>query len=524
MFAVLACPVHTRSRMQPVVYTDWLLIRRLALELSRRFKGARIQDVGRLDDGRFALAIWSRGRLHLLCADVFAPTPVLTVEDGELPIAVEPGFVRAAGAALRGTTITAILSRRGDRLLRMEFGSRSRFGVQERVALVFELVPRFGNIVLLKGQTIVAAAKEFAHSENAVRSVQAGDPYEPPPLRRGKSSPVLSEDQVAHIAESLPEDDLHVYRREGTIVQAHLVELPQFADLQHDRSASILDVFAEARKTHVHADRSDRLAQRRRSLERTLNDREKKLRSELRQVEGKLADTAKREALREQGDALYATLHELEPAERAQAKEQAAKLFAKYKKLSAAVAHLERRRNELLESLRDLEHVHWEVERAADSELEDAAEAVSALEPQQRSTAKRSPARRRKPLQFDTISGSRIYVGRTPLENADITFRIARPDDLWFHVQNQPGAHVILQRHDRSAPPQEDILVAAALAAYHSKAKHSPKVTVDYTLRKHVRKRPGAAPGLVFYTHPKSAHVEPALPSGGESSEKEGPH
>lgn len=495
------------------MYTDWLLIRRLALELSQRFKGARVRDVGQLDDGRFALALWSRGHEALVCADVFAPTPVITVEQGDLPIAVEPGFVRAAGAALRGTTLTAVLSRRGDRLLRMEFGSRSRFGVEERTALVFELVPRFGNIILLKGDTVVAAAKEFAPAENAVRSIQAGDAYEPPPLRPGKSSPLLSEAQIAQLTETLPEGDLHVYRRDGALVQAHVVELPQFAELEQDRVPSLIDVLAEARATHVHAQQSDRTAKRRNALERALSSREKKLRAELAQVDGKLAETAKRETLREQGEAIYATLHELPSDQRDEAKERAAKVFAKYKKAAAAVSHLERRRAELTEALDDLFHVRWEVDRAEDSQLEDAAQAVAALEPQHRAVATRAQTRKRKPLQFDTLGGSRIYVGRTPLENAELTFRVARPDDLWFHVQNQPGAHVILQRHDRAQPPDEDVMLAASLAALHSKAKNSPKVTVDYTLRKHVRKRPGAAPGLVFYTHPKSLFVEPGAPA-----------
>ena len=494
------------------MYTDWILIRRLALELSQRFKGARVRDVGQLDDGRFALALWKRGEEHLLCADVFAPTPVITVESGDLPIAVEPGFVRAAGAALRGTMLAAVLSRRGDRLLRMEFGSRSRFGVEERIALVFELVPRFGNIVLLKEQTIVAAAKEFAPSENAVRSVQTGDVYEPPPLRPGKSSPLLLEEQIEQLSAGLPAEDLHVYRREGALVQAHVVELPQYAELDHSRASSLLDVLAEARTTHAHAQQSDRVVKRRNALERMLSDREKKLRADFAQVEGKLRESAKREALREQGDAIYATLHELPPHERDEAKERAAQLFAKYKKAAAAVAHLERRRAELLEALDDLSHVRWEVERAEDSQLDDAAEAVAALDRTSRTASKRLAARRRKPLQFDTPGGSRIYVGRTPIENAELTFRIARPDDLWFHVQNQPGAHVILQRHDRQAPPQDDLIAAASLAALHSKAKSSPKVTVDYTQRKYVRKRPGAAPGLVFYTHPKSIFVAPASP------------
>ncbi|HET6894760.1 MAG TPA: NFACT RNA binding domain-containing protein, partial [Candidatus Baltobacteraceae bacterium] len=193
-------------------------------------------------------------------------------------------------------------------------------------------------------------------------------------------------------------------------------------------------------------------------------------------------------------------------------KERAAGLFARYKKAAAAVSHLERRRGELTEALDDLSHLRWELERAGDSELDDAAEAIESLERKPQAAAKRAVSRKRKPLQFETPSGSRIYVGRTPLENAELTFRVARPDDLWFHVQNQPGAHVILQRHDREQPPDDDVMTAASLAALHSKAKNSPKVTVDYTHRKYVRKRPGAAPGLVFYTHPKSVYVSPAAP------------
>lgn len=494
------------------MYTDWLLIRRLAWELNRRFAGARIRDVGQLDDGRFALAVWSRGSTSLICVDVFAPTPVVTVEDGDLPIAVEPGFVRAAGAALRGTTLLAVRSRQGDRLLRFDCGSRSRFGVEDGYSLICELVPRFGNIVLLKGETVVAAAKEFAPSENAVRSIQAGDRYEPPPLRPGKSSPLLSEETIARLSAGMPEDDLHVYRRDGALVQAHVVELPQFAELEHGRAVSVFDVLAEARRSHVHAEQSDRIAKRRRALERTLDERARKLRAELAQTDAGLRKAGARESLREEGESIYATLHDLQPADRDEAKERAADLFTQYKKAGSALEHLQRRREELDRALQDVTELQWELERAGDAEIDDAAQAIHALEPRAASRM-RSVPRSRKPLQYHTTAGSRIFVGRTPIENADLTFRVARPDDLWFHVQNQPGAHVILQRDDKSAAPDEDLLAAAALAALHSKAKNSPKVTVDYTLRKHVRKRPSAAPGLVFYTHPKSVYVEPREPA-----------
>ena len=495
------------------MYTDWLLIRRLAWELERRFRGAKVRDVGQLVDGRFAIALWIRGATSLVCIDTFAPTPVITVEDGELPIAVEPGFVRAAGAALRGATLTGVRSRRGDRLVRLDFGTRSRFGVQDGYSLVCELVPRFGNIVLLKGETVVAAAKEFDPSQNAKRSVQAGDLYEPPPLRPGAITPLLPDELAQPLTEQLPEGELFVYRRNGLLIQAHLVAMPQFAELPVERSESLLELLGEARRTHAHAQQSDRVQKRRRSFERSLAERERKLTSELAQVDGRMREVENRETLRAQGEAIYATLHELPPNERDDAKERAAKLFAKYKKAAAAGEHLQHRRTELVQALEDVAQLRWDLENAKDADLDDVAEAIATALDTKARGVHRTPSRKRKPLQFATPNGSRIFVGRTPLENADLTFRIARPDDLWFHVQNQPGAHVILQRDDRAQPPQDDVLAAAALAALHSKAKTSPKVTVDYTQRKHVRKRPSAAPGLVFYTNPKSVYVSPSAPA-----------
>ncbi|MBV8584366.1 MAG: fibronectin-binding domain-containing protein, partial [Candidatus Eremiobacteraeota bacterium] len=92
----------------------------------------------------------------------------------------------------------------------------------------------------------------------------------------------------------------------------------------------------------------------------------------------------------------------------------------------------------------------------------------------------------------------------------DVTFRVAHPDDLWFHAQGIPGAHVVLARDDRTPPPDEDIELAAALAAFHSKARTGGKVPVDYTLRKYVRKQQKAPPGLVWYTQPTTVLVRPA--------------
>lgn len=503
--------------------TDWLLTRRAAREISASLGGAKVRDAGQLADGRFALALWSGGSTRLLCMDAFAPTPVVTLEDGELSVSVEPGFVRAAAVALRGTTFRGALARKGDRILRLEFAARSRFGVGSETAIVCELVPRFGNILLLKDETVVAAVKEFSRAQNAVRSVAAGGEYEPPPANAARYIPKAIADaypdRAAEVVAALLAADplaepLFVYRDGGgAVIAAHLCALPQFAHLACTREESLLALFAQDRNAHERSRESDTSQKRRRDLSKRLAQRADKLQLEIARIDGRLNDARSREALRTEGEQIYATLHELPESERAAAKERAAAAFAGYKKAGAAREHLVLRRSAQQLQLDSVTALQWEIERVDDSRLDEAADAIAALDPRRTTRKTAVGSRKRKPLQYETATGSRIFVGRSPLENADLTFRVARPGDLWFHTQNVPGAHVILQRDDRKPPPEGDVYAAAALAALHSKAKTSPKVMVDYTLRKHVRKRPAAAPGLVFYTNAQSIYVEPHVAS-----------
>lgn len=454
--------------------TDWILVRRAASELDERLRGARVLDAGLLPDGRIALSLRARTGSTALVADLFGTPPLVTLEDADLPIGVEPGFVRKLVTTLRGMTVTAVRSRRGDRVMRLEFGTRSRFGVGDAAELVLELVPRFGNAILIKRGVIVAAAKEFSLAENPARAVQTGQPYVPPPPR-------------ANVTVSAESD---------------AVDTPE---------PGALELFAQMRAQRS-ADREHRsVQQRRQAIERRLESREKKLRAEIAALAGKRREAESRDDLRREGEQIFASLHELGEAERSDAKERAAKLFARYKKLQASLAHVEARETAVTQALEVVDVLKWEAQRAGDEDLDDVERAAGDLEP--RRSQSREPQsvkrRKRKPLEFRTAEGSRIVVGRSPAENADVTFRQARPDDLWFHAQGIPGAHVVLARDDRSQPSDHDIGVAASLAAFHSKARASAKVPVDYTLRKYVRKQQNAPPGLVWYTHPKTILAEP---------------
>lgn len=500
--------------------TDWLLIRRAARELSQRFAGARVRDVGATADGRPALAMWSRGITTLLCVDAFGTPPLVTVEEGELPIAAEPGFVRALGVALRGTTFEGATGVRGDRVLRLDFGARSTFGVASAATLVLELVPRFGNAVLLKGETIVAALREFSLAENGTRSVLAGHPYElPPPNPRSAIPKLLAADYSPDAAAAIVEGDdanaalgdLYVYSRNDEVRQAYVVALPAFAGETRAREPSLLDVFTRYRRARVADGAAAGVAQRRMALAKLLAKREARLRDELDALASQRERIAAREEYKARGQTLLATLYERDPAAQIDAKDEAAKLFAKYKKLGAALPHVDAREARVRADLEAIGQLQWEVARAEDADVAEVGEAVRGLEPRKaQSHAKAGKRKKRAPLAYRAPGGSRILVGRTPLENAELTFRVARPNDLWFHARGQPGAHVILQRDDRSPAPNDDVILAASLAALHSKGKSSATVAVDCAQRKHVRKQPNAAPGLVFYTDFTTIDAAPA--------------
>jgi predicted ribosome quality control (RQC) complex YloA/Tae2 family protein len=456
------------------VRTDPELIARLAAEIDARFSGSRVRDVGRLPDGRIALVLWSRGHERMLCIDVFGTPPLITVEEArELSIESEAGFIRATGAALRGTTLLSAKARKGDRLVRLTFGTRSRFGVGDESDLYIELVPRFGNIVLVRKDRIVAALKEFSLAENTTRAVEIGQPYALPPL----------------LARMRPDSDQTVA-----------------AD------ASVLDHLSAFHAQASLTGESHRTEHRRKALLKRLDERERKARKDLESVAQKQRAAADRDRLRERGEALYGGLHELDEGAREVAKEEASGLFARYKKLGASLTHLATRERTLRSMLQAVEQLRWEAERIDETDLADVEQAAALLDRRPAKTEKAARPRKRAPLEVRTASGSRIVVGRSPSENADLTFRVARPNDWWFHAQNVPGAHVILQRDDRSEPPADDIERAASLAAYFSKARASAKVAIDYTLRKHVRAQRDAPPGLVWYTHPRTIVAEPAPP------------
>lgn len=113
------------------------------------------------------------------------------------------------------------------------------------------------------------------------------------------------------------------------------------------------------------------------------------------------------------------------------------------------------------------------------------------------------------------INDFTILVGRSNRENDEVTFRVARPDDLFLHANQVSGSHVILKSKGRGTEfPAEMVTMAAQIAAYFSKARHSGLVSVIYTPVRHVTKPRKAPPGLVRVQREKSVMVRPLPPPG----------
>lgn len=113
------------------------------------------------------------------------------------------------------------------------------------------------------------------------------------------------------------------------------------------------------------------------------------------------------------------------------------------------------------------------------------------------------------PLEFTSASGFKILVGRNNKQNDKLTLKQARGSDLWFHTKEIPGSHTVIMTQGKT-PDDETILYAAKLAAYHSKAKNSSRVPVDYTEIRNVSKPGGAKPGMVIYVKYKTLYVTPS--------------
>jgi len=123
----------------------------------------------------------------------------------------------------------------------------------------------------------------------------------------------------------------------------------------------------------------------------------------------------------------------------------------------------------------------------------------------------RGPQVARPYKEYFSSRGERIWVGKSSEGNDALTFRVAKPFDLWLHARGVPGSHVVVPLQREQELPQELLLDAAHLALHQSLSKGEPRGEVIYTHARFVKKRKGGGPGQVTYTREKSfwVRIEP---------------
>ena len=194
----------------------------------------------------------------------------------------------------------------------------------------------------------------------------------------------------------------------------------------------------------------------------------------------------------------------LSPVENAQA---FYKKYAKQKRTIEFVKVQLEEQKELLEYIRSIKTAFELAEQVGEfEEIERELEQNGFLKP----LKQREKKKKDQPLSpaVYTIDGYTAYRGKNNLQNDYITFKVATSTDLWFHVKDAHGSHVVLFTKG-ATPPDEVIEKCASLAAFYSTARENPKVRVDYTQRKNVSRHPNKKIGMVIYTKYNSITVTP---------------
>ncbi|HWP42216.1 MAG TPA: NFACT family protein [Blastocatellia bacterium] len=188
--------------------------------------------------------------------------------------------------------------------------------------------------------------------------------------------------------------------------------------------------------------------------------------------------------------------------------------FTRYQKARRALSAIDARERELEAELEPLRAMLLEIE--ADPTLERINDILSRLDSSYRRKQGAKPPRRAerhaRPASgrwFLSTDGYEIVVGKNDRDNDQITFRLARPQDVWLHAADYPGSHVIIRNPSRGEVPHRTIIEAAALAAFYSSARSQGKAAVHYTQRKFVTRPPRSKPGLVRLSSFKTVMVEP---------------
>ena len=304
---------------------------------------------------------------------------------------------------------------------------------------------------------------------------------------------------------------------DGTPKQFAFCPIRQYGDHKEAESfAALLDMYYTVR------DRKDAMRQKSQAVRKTVQNLCTRLTRKTAIQEKELEATYDRERLRQLGDILTANIHRIKKGQTLilcedfydedmktieipispilSPQQNAAKFYKDYARMKNAEKELTKQIELGETELHYLKSVLEELNRAqSDAELE-AIRAELQEGGYLRADAGRKKAKQGKlaPMRFESTDGYPIYVGRNNKQNEELTFRLARKDDIWCHASKVHGSHVIISCGG-TTPPDDTITQAAQLAAYYSETSGGQNIPVDVTPVKQVKKIPNGKPGMVIY-------------------------
>lgn len=304
---------------------------------------------------------------------------------------------------------------------------------------------------------------------------------------------------------------------DGTPKQFAFCPILQYGGCRKEASfAALLDSYYTLR------DRKDAMRQKSQALRKNVQNLCARLKRKLALQEKELEATLERERLRQLGDILTANLHRVQKGQTKvvcqdfydeqmreieiplsvtlSPQQNAAKFYKDYTRMKNGEKELSRQLALGETELSYLQSVLEELNRAdSDAELEEIRRELQEGGYVQGESDRRRPRQGKlAPLRFESTDGFPIYVGRNNRQNDELTFRLARKDDIWCHISKRHGSHVIISCAG-TKPPDDTVTQAAQLAAYYSEASAGQNIPVDVTAVKQVKKVPGGKPGMVIY-------------------------
>lgn len=536
---------------------DGFFLHHLTNELQEQIEKGRIQKINQPFDHELVLTIRDNRRNYKLLLSAHPVFGRIQTTEANFQNPQNPNtFTMIMRKYLQGAVIETIQQIENDRILEIVVSNKNEIGDHIKATLVVEIMGKHSNIILIdkNEHKIIESIKHVGFSQNSYRTILPGSTYIAPPktkainpfdisdqtlfelLQTNDLSPKnlqqlfqgLGRDTALELSNCLKDNKLNDFRQFFSREYHPSLTEKSFSAVQFSSShetfqslGQLLDYYYQEKAE------KDRIAQQASDLiHRVQSELEKNIKKLAKQQDELLA-TENAEEFRQKGELLttylsivpnnqdvvvldnYYTNQTIEISlDRALTPNQnAQRYFKKYQKLKEAVKHLKGIISDTENTITYLESVETSLNHASMEDINDIREELVETGFIKR-RAHDKQHKRKKPEQYLASDGKTIImVGRNNLQNDELTFKMARKGELWFHAKDIPGSHVLIR--DNLNPSDEVKTDAAELAAYYSKARLSNLVQVDMIEVKKLNKPSGTKPGFVTYTGQKTLRVTP---------------